>query len=289
MEALRKVTLWILMLVMLLCECVVMGIFAVDAGSGQKSVAKALAKSDIISDIVEESLKKNSVNGEAFYGETIEKLAKSDAMTEFFATYISNGIRESVYGYEVEEIAYDKLLQAVDEGIAQVNRESDVNITSDQKQIFMGAVSRTAPDLTKGLNTVISGYEATATGEYGETAAAMENKSAINTVMKLTTRIILIAVIAFTIMLIAMLSRSDRRGILRVAGTTLVATLLYGYAAFRGTGAVSESSDIFLNELVKSGAGAVAIGGLVTTAIMVVIGIVVRRGGDRRKQGEFSH
>ena len=173
MDALRKVTLWVLMLVLFICECMVMGIFAVDAGSAEKSIRKALDESEIVSELVMESLKANSVNGAAIYGETIEELAESDAMTDFFAEYISNGIRESVYGYQVEEIAYGKLLEAVDKGIEQVNAGDEVQISSDEKLLFMSAVSKAAPEMTEGIGKVISSFETTAGGDAEEVSSAV--------------------------------------------------------------------------------------------------------------------
>ena len=283
MDALRKVTLWVLMLVLFICECMVMGIFAVDAGSAEKSIRKALDESEIVSEIVMESLKANSVNGAAIYGETIEELAESDAMTDFFAEYISNGIRESVYGYQVEEIAYGKLLEAVDKGIDQVNAGGEVQISSDEKLLFMSAVSKAAPEMTEGIGKVISSFETTAGGDAEEVSSAVEGKSAIASMMNPVTRIMLIAVAVIVILITTVLSREDGRVVLRTAGPTIAAVVLYGALAFRGIGASSSAADIFLNELVKNGAFAVAAAGAGAALIIAAAGTFYKRRAGRRE------
>ena len=283
MDALRKVTLWVLMLVLFICECMVMGIFAVDAGSAEKSIRKALDESEIVSEIVMESLKANSVNGAAIYGETIEELAESDAMTDFFAEYISNGIRESVYGYQVEEIAYGKLLEAVDKGIDQVNAGGEVQISSDEKLLFMSAVSKAAPEMTEGIGKVISSFETTAGGDAEEVSSAVEGKSAIASMMNPVTRIMLIAVAVIVILITTVLSREDGRVVLRTAGPTIAAVVLYGALALRGIGASSSAADIFLNELVKNGAFAVAAAGAGAALIIAAAGIFYKRRAGRRE------
>ena len=283
MDALRKVTLWVLMLVLFICECMVMGIFAVDAGSAEKSIRKALDESEIVSELVMESLKANSVNGAAIYGETIEELAESDAMTDFFAEYISNGIRESVYGYQVEEIAYGKLLEAVDKGIDQVNAGGEVQISSDEKLLFMSAVSKAAPEMTEGIGKVISSFETTAGGDTEEVSSAVEGKSAIASMMNPVTRIMLIAVAVIVILITTVLSREDGRVVLMTAGPTIAAVVLYGALAFRGIGASSSAADIFLNELVKNGAFAVAAAGAGAALIIAAAGIFYKRRAGRRE------
>ena len=283
MDALRKVTLWVLMLVLFICECMVMGIFAVDAGSAEKSIRKALDESEIVSEIVMESLKANSVNGAAIYGETIEELAESDAMTDFFAEYISNGIRESVYGYQVEEIAYGKLLEAVDKGIDQVNAGGEVQISSDEKLLFMSAVSKAAPEMTEGIGKVISSFETTAGGDAEEVSSAVEGKSAIASMMNPVTRIMLIAVAVIVILITTVLSREDGRVVLRTAGPTIAAIVLYGALALRGIGASSSAADIFLNELVKNGAFAVAAAGAGAALIIAAAGTFYKRRAGRRE------
>ena len=283
MDALRKVTLWVLMLVLFICECMVMGIFAVDAGSAEKSIRKALDESEIVSEIVMESLKANSVNGAAIYGETIEELAESDAMTDFFAEYISNGIRESVYGYQVEEIAYGKLLEAVDKGIDQVNAGGEVQISSDEKLLFMSAVSKAAPEMTEGIGKVISSFETTAGGDAEEVSSAVEGKSAIASMMNPVTRIMLIAVAVIVILITTVLSREDGLVVLRTAGPTIAAVVLYGALALRGIGASSSAADIFLNELVKNGAFAVAAAGAGAALIIAAAGTFYKRRAGRRE------
>ena len=282
MDALRKVTLWVLMLVLFICECMVMGIFAVDAGSAEKSIRKALDESEIVSEIVMESLKANSVNGAAIYGETIEELAESDAMTDFFAEYISNGIRESVYGYQVEEIAYGKLLEAVDKGIDQVNAGGEVQISSDEKLLFMSAVSKAAPEMTEGIGKVISSFETTAGGDAEEVSSAVEGKSAIASMMNPVTRIMLIAVAVIVILITTVLSREDGRVVLRTAGPTIAAVVLYGALALRGIGASSSAADIFLNELVKNGAFAVAAAGAGAALVIAAAGALYKRRAGRK-------
>ena len=282
MDALRKVTLWVLMLVLFICECMVMGIFAVDAGSAEKSIRKALDESEIVSEIVMESLKANSVNGAAIYGETIEELAESDAMTDFFAEYISNGIRESVYGYQVEEIAYGKLLEAVDKGIEQVNAGDEVQISSDEKLLFMSAVSKAAPEMTEGIGKVISSFETTAGGDAEEVSSAVEGKSAIASMMNPVTRIMLIAVAVIVILITTVLSREDGRVVLRTAGPTIAAVVLYGALALRGIGASSSAADIFLNELVKNGAFAVAAAGAGAALVIAAAGALYKRRAGRK-------
>ena len=282
MDALRKVTLWVLMLVLFICECMVMGIFAVDAGPAEKSIRKALDESEIVSEIVMESLKANSVNGAAIYGETIEELAESDAMTDFFAEYISNGIRESVYGYQVEEIAYGKLLEAVDKGIDQVNAGGEVQISSDEKLLFMSAVSKAAPEMTEGIGKVISSFETTAGGDAEEVSSAVEGKSAIASMMNPVTRIMLIAVAVIVILITTVLSREDGRVVLRTAGPTIAAVVLYGALALRGIGASSSAADIFLNELVKNGAFAVAAAGAGAALVIAAAGALYKRRAGRK-------
>ena len=282
MDALRKVTLWVLMLVLFICECMVMGIFAVDAGSAEKSIRKALDESEIVSELVMESLKANSVNGAAIYGETIEELAESDAMTDFFAEYISNGIRESVYGYQVEEIAYGKLLEAVDKGIEQVNAGDEVQISSDEKLLFMSAVSKAAPEMTEGIGKVISSFETTAGGDAEEVSSAVEGKSAIASMMNPVTRIMLIAVAVIVILITTVLSREDGRVVLRTAGPTIAAVVLYGALALRGIGASSSAADIFLNELVKNGAFAVAAAGAGAALVIAAAGALYKRRAGRK-------
>ena len=182
----------------------------------------------------------------------------------------------------MEEIAYGKLLEAVDKGIDQVNAGGEVQISSDEKLLFMSAVSKAAPEMTEGIGKVISSFETTAGGDAEEVSSAVEGKSAIASMMNPVTRIMLIAVAVIVILITTVLSREDGRVVLRTAGPTIAAVVLYGALALRGIGASSSAADIFLNELVKNGAFAVAAAGAGAALVIAAAGALYKRRAGRK-------
>ena len=158
-----------------------------------------------------------------------------------------------------------------------------MQISSDEKLLFMSAVSKAAPEMTEGIGKVISSFETTAGGDTEEVSSAVEGKSAIASMMNPVTRIMLIAVAVIVILITTVLSREDGRVVLRTAGPTIAAVVLYGALAFRGIGASSSAADIFLNELVKNGAFAVAAAGAGAALIIAAAGIFYKRRAGRRE------
>ena len=157
-----------------------------------------------------------------------------------------------------------------------------MQISSDEKLLFMSAVSKAAPEMTEGIGKVISSFETTAGGDAEEVSSAVEGKSAIASMMNPVTRIMLIAVAVIVILITTVLSREDGRVVLRTAGPTIAAVVLYGALALRGIGASSSAADIFLNELVKNGAFAVAAAGAGAALVIAAAGALYKRRAGRK-------
>ncbi|MDO4197338.1 MAG: hypothetical protein Q4D33_14455, partial [Prevotellaceae bacterium] len=84
----------------------------------------------------DEALKDSTVNTAGVYGEMMEAVMGSKAMTKFFTSYISDGIRNIAYGNPQYDIANDELLEAFRKGVKQVNQSGQYSIDSAREEVF---------------------------------------------------------------------------------------------------------------------------------------------------------
>ena len=276
MEGMKKLTVIILAVVLWLCECMFMGIFAVDAGASERSVKSGLEASNIVTELTESTLKANTVNMGGAYGDKMTAVMGSDAMTDFFTAYISSGIKSIVYGNDQPEIANDELLQAFSEGIDQVNVSGNYSISSDEQALFEQYISNATPDLTASLSDTMSKYELVTTDATNSNMKQSAGSMSFTTMMKPMVRIVLGLIILAAIFIIATLSKGTARFGVRSVMPTLLATGIYGYLGYKGTSSLN-AADAFMSQLVKCGATTVAIGGALACVILTIISIAIKR------------
>lgn len=281
MEIMKRFTVIILIFFLLILECILMGVFALDLGSGTRSVRDAITTSGIVSEMTEDALRAGTVNMGGAYGEKLEAVMESEAMTDFFTEYISTGIRSIVYGVSYEEIAVDEMLRAFDKGADQVNASGKYDITPDERNTLMMYMEQAAPDLTQSLDVTMKKYETTTAGGAGEAVSQARGVSMFAPILSPAFRTIMLVALAVIAAILLFLSDFRPKGLAWSGAATLAAGALYLMVGVRGAGGGTETVDVFLNVLVKDGAMAVSAAaiaaGLLLMAAAAVMAVRVRR------------
>ena len=276
MDTMKKFTVGLLVIVLLIAECIFMGVLALDFGSGPRSVRDALTKSQIVAEITEDSIRSQTVNMGGLYGEMMEEIMATEAMTDFFTEYVSEGIRSIIYQREYEEIATDELLRAFDKGVDQVNEEGKYNISPDLRKLLMEYAEQTAPDLTQSLNKTMAMYQAAATGTAEEAAQTAQSVSAIAPLLSTASKGIMLLVIIGIGAALYFLSGRRAKGIVWTAVATIAAGAIYGGLAYRGIGTSDETARQFLDVLIKDGATISALICGIAGVLLLIFSIVVK-------------
>lgn len=274
MDTMKKVGVGFLVLILFIMECMFMGIFALDTGSSPESVRDGLETSQIVTKMTEEVLSESTVNMGGKYGEKMEAVMGTEAMTDFFTEYVSQGIQSVIYGKECEEIATDELLRSFAKGIGQVNDEGKLTIGPGEQALFLVAITAAAPDLTASLNEIMGKYQITTAGGAEEAASQAESIALFAPVLTPAFRAGLAAAMIVALLLIVLFAKTHARGLVLSGAATLAAAALYGGLSVRGYGSSSEPVDTFISVLIEDGARTVSLGAGIIGGALLLLAIV---------------
>ena len=86
----------------------------------------------------------------------MQSVLKSDAMTAFFTEYTARCLQSQVYGEEMEEIGSDDLNMAFSQGMDECLANGTISMNEGERKMFDAALNAAMPNLTKGVNYVLS-------------------------------------------------------------------------------------------------------------------------------------
>lgn len=283
MKAVKVILTIIAVIVLFAAESLVMGLFSVDRAISAESVREAMDESDIIAEMVDEVLTKETVNMGGEYGYMVNAIFRTEAMNGFFTDYITSAVNSQLYGEKYEEIADDEFMSAFSDAIDEVNESGDFSISPMEEELIKQEAQRQAPDFTESLNRQVEQYE-TLSGD--STEAALEAQLSENAFMHPAVRIILTLFCAALCAAVIALCWKSRLGFLWCCITTGIASLIFrGLYAFTGTMDFSSPDDQMVYIMVQKGFGSVSAAGFAVTAVFLLAFIVFKL-LSRRKTNE---
>ncbi|MDO4545077.1 MAG: hypothetical protein Q4C25_02875 [Bacillota bacterium] len=282
MKAAKIIAAVVISIFLLLAEGVLFGLFAIDKALSEESIRESVAATDMIPQMVDEALSESTVNMGGQYGELVKQIMKTDAMTDFFTQYMIQAINAEVYGTAYEEVANDELMTAFSQGIEEVKNRG-TTISSMEEELLKQVMLQEIPDLTAGLNSAVSSYEA---AQGAITQESLEQDDELQTALGTGVRIVIICIcLALCAALIA-LFRQSKLGFVWCAAVTGIVALVFGFLTLTDgaalLGAAQSSSDQLLLRMIGNGFGAVTIAAFSITAIFIILCIIFRTIGRKK-------
>ena len=143
-------------IILLISASLALGSYAVSEAISEDAVEKAITETDAVGQLTDNIIQQNTVNLGGVYGETMQSVLKSDAMTAFFTEYTARCLQSQVYGEEMEEIGSDDLNMAFSRGMDECLANGTVSMNEGERKMFDDALNAAMPNLTKGVNYVLS-------------------------------------------------------------------------------------------------------------------------------------
>ena len=143
-------------IILLLSASLALGSFAVSEAISEDAVEEAITETDAVGQLTDNIIQHNTINLGGVYGETMQTVLKSDAMTAFFTEYTARCLQSQVYGEEMEEIGSDDLNMAFSQGMDECLANGTISMNEGERKMFDAALNAAMPNLTKGVNYVLS-------------------------------------------------------------------------------------------------------------------------------------
>ena len=102
MRFIRGLLGFLLALILLASSVLALGSYAVAESISEGAVEKAITETDAVGMLTDNIIEHNTINLGGVYGETMQAILKSDAMTDFFTAYTARCLQSQVYGEEME-------------------------------------------------------------------------------------------------------------------------------------------------------------------------------------------
>ena len=118
-------------------------------------VEMAITETDAVGTLTDNIIQQNTINLGGVYGETMQAILKSDAMTEFFTAYTALCLQSQIYGEEMEEIGTDDLNAAFSQGMDECLEKGSISMDKGERAMFDEALNMAMPNLTEGINYVL--------------------------------------------------------------------------------------------------------------------------------------
>lgn len=284
MKTMKTISVIIIAILLFIAESLVMGLFAVDKAISEDSVKKAMQESGIVPQLVEEALSEATVNMAGEYGEKIEAVFRTDAMSDFLSSYAAAAISTELYGSQYEEIADDELMKAFSDGIDEVNQSGEYSISIMEEELLKQAMQQEIPDLTAALNEQAGAYEALD----GEAAGqALDEDFSGQTIMNPVAKLLIILLCAlFCAALIALCWRS-RLGFLWCGIILALVSVIYlSLYTLLGGFVSSSAADQMMYSMMRTGFEGASTVGLVISAVFFIAFIIFKITSRRKKHEE---
>ena len=161
MRFIRGLLGFLLALILLASSALALGSYAVAESISEGAVEKAITETDAVGMLTDNIIEHNTINLGGVYGETMQAILKSDAMTDFFTAYTARCLQSQVYGEEMEEIGTDDLNAAFSEGMDECLEKGIIVMDQGERAMFDAALNAAMPNLTKGINYVLDQMDLT--------------------------------------------------------------------------------------------------------------------------------
>ena len=155
MRLLRGLVAFALAIILIASSALALGSYAVSEAISEDGVEKAITETDAVGKLTDNIIRQNTINLGGMYGETMQAILKSDAMTAFFTEYTSRCLQSQVYGEEMEELGADDLNAAFSAGMDECLEKGLVTMDQGERAMFDEALNTAMPNLTKGVNYVL--------------------------------------------------------------------------------------------------------------------------------------
>ncbi|MBE6029942.1 MAG: hypothetical protein E7226_07365 [Clostridiales bacterium] len=156
MRLLRGILGFLLALILLASAGLALGSYAVAETVSEDAVEKAITETDAVGKLTDNIIEHNTVNLGGVYGDTMQAILKSNAMTEFFTAYTTRCLQSQIYGEGMEEIGADDLNAAFSKGTDECIENGSISMDRGERALFDEALNTAMPNLTKGINFVLS-------------------------------------------------------------------------------------------------------------------------------------
>ena len=147
---------FLLAVILLASSALALGSYAVTESISEDAVEMAITETDAVGTLTDNIIEQNTVNLGGVYGETMQAILKSDAMTEFFAAYTARNFQSQIYGGKTEEIGTDDLNAAFSRGTDECLEKGIISMDKGERAMFDEALNTAMPNLTKGINFVLN-------------------------------------------------------------------------------------------------------------------------------------
>jgi len=161
MRFIRGLLGFLLALILLASSALALGSYAVAESISEGAVEKAITETDAVGMLTDNIIEHNTINLGGVYGETMQAILKSDAMTDFFTAYTARCLQSQVYGEEMEEIGTDDLNAAFSDGTDECLEKGVIVMDQGERAMFDEALNAAMPNLTKGINYVLDQMDLT--------------------------------------------------------------------------------------------------------------------------------
>ena len=155
MRLIRGLLAFALAVILIASSALALGSYAVSEAISEDAVRQAITETDAVGKLTDDIIQQNTINLGGAYGESMQAILKSDAMTEFFTEYTARSLQSKVYGQETEEIGSDDLNMAFSRGMDECIEKGTVTMDKGERAIFDEALNMSMPNLTKGINYVL--------------------------------------------------------------------------------------------------------------------------------------
>lgn len=285
MKVLKVFVALILSIIMIAATILTLGSFATERASSEESIRNAIDETNIIDTLMVEVLRENTVNMGGVYGSAAKAIMETDPMKDFIAEYMTSAIASELYGRQREEIANDELMNAFAAGVEAAAEEKGFRLTPTENEMIRQSMMQTIPALTAELNEALDRYETTAINE--EMQARIDD---IRIIVSPPFRYGSMAIALLMTILLYMLFRRSRLGLLWAAVNVFLATCAYAVAALVSNGFGYQEGFVepalrMLYLMCEYGSKYISIVGAIIGVALIILCIILR--ALRRKDYEF--
>ncbi len=254
-----------------------MGSFAVERATSEEAIRAAIDRTNVIETLMDEVLRENTVNMGGAYGAAAKVLMQTDPMKDYVAAYMTYAISSQIYGKDVEEVAYDELTAAFEDGIAIAEKEKNFSLTTSEYELIRQEMERTIPALTAKLNDALDRYQTTALNE--------EMQQRIRDVQLIVSpgfRYGSMGISILTAILLIVLFWGSRLGFIWASVNVLLASCAYGVVALVSNSFADQSGVLvdpikrMLYIMCEYGSVKIAIAGGITGVVLIIICAIMR-------------
>ena len=279
----------LLCMVLLAAECITMGLLAANRALSENTIRESVAETEIIEQLVDEAIAQNTVNMGGYYGDFAKDVFRTDAMEDFFVAYLTSAVNTELYGNPYQEIAYDELTAALNQGVDEVFASQEYPISEVEADLIIKTINAEVPNLTAAMDGQIDKYE-TLSGELTEKVFLSED--AIQRLLNPGSKFVAFVISAVLCLALVYACWSSKFGFLWCGVVTAISSVICMGVSKVGAGVlptsieVSPSEEMIIMMLTSGFAEAAVIGLAVAIAFFVIFGVFKLI--DRRKYEQTS-